>query len=99
MESLKTLLAREGYYVVSYRDFCVNKQNKPNTVNNRIQQLQAEIKDKFVTLIRGLKEKEIPGPYEGKEVVLNYPDLDISLGAITKEDSIIHLSGYQRLRR
>ena len=58
-----------------------------------------EIKDKFVTLIKGLKEKEMPGPYEGREVVLNYPDLDISLGAITKEDSIIHLSGYQRLRK
>ena len=51
MESLKTLLAREGYYVVSYRDFCVNKQNNPNTVNNRIKQLQAEIKDKFVIFI------------------------------------------------
>ena len=51
MESLKTLLAREGYYVVSYRDFCVNKQNNPNTVHNRIQQLQAEIKDKFVVFI------------------------------------------------
>ena len=60
---------------------------------------EREIKDKFVTLIKGLKEKVIPGPYEGREVVLNYPDLDISLGAITKEDSIIHLSGYQRLRR
>ena len=51
MESLKTLMAREGYYVVSYRDFCVNKQNNPNTVNNRIQQLQAEIKDKFIVFI------------------------------------------------
>ena len=51
MESLETLLARNGYYVVSYRDFCINKQNNPTTVNNRIQQLQAAIKDKFVVFI------------------------------------------------
>jgi hypothetical protein len=58
-----------------------------------------EIKDKFVTLIKSLKEKVVPGPFEGNEVVLNYPQLDISLGAISKENSIIHLSGYQKLRR
>ncbi len=60
---------------------------------------KSEIKDKFVTLITGLKEKVLTGPYEGNEVVLNYPQLDISLGAISKGDSIIHLSGYQRLRK
>jgi hypothetical protein len=51
MESLRNLLTHKGYHVVSYRDFCINKQNNETTVNKRIQELQIAIENKFVVFI------------------------------------------------
>ena len=51
MESFRNLLARKGYHVVSYRDFCINQWLSESVVKKKVQELQDAIKDRCVVFI------------------------------------------------
>ena len=53
--------------------------------------------NQFIDLMVSLKEKAIPAPYIGTEVVLNYPALNYYGSGIANDGRIIHLNCFHHV--
>jgi hypothetical protein len=60
-------------------------------------QIALKLLNQFIELMRNLKEESIAAPYLGREVVMNYPRLNIFASATSTNDQIIHLNGYHQI--